>query len=123
MAKKKILVVDDESELVELIQIRLEACGYEVITAGDGLEGLSKISTEHPDLIVLDISMKPMDGYTMLQEVRGDERTRNIPIIMLTAYNKMKNLFEMEGVDDYIIKPFDPQDFLLRVARVLKKGK
>ena len=121
MEKKKILVIDDEADLVELIQIRLEAGGHEIITANDGLEGLLKIAKESPDLIILDISMTPMDGYTMLQKVREDEKSKNTPVIMLTAHEDMKNLFEMEGVVDYIVKPFDPKDFLSRVEKILKK--
>ena len=123
MVKKKILVVDDEADLVELVTIRLEANGYEVVMANSGLEGLSKASSEVPDLIILDIGMAEMDGYTVLQKLRGEEKTKDIPVIMLTAYAKMKSLFEMEGISDYIVKPFDPQDFRLRVARALKKGK
>jgi two-component system, OmpR family, alkaline phosphatase synthesis response regulator PhoP len=122
MGKKKILVVDDEAELVELVKTRLEANGYAVATAHDGIEGLSKAQRERPDLIVLDIGMAQMDGYTMLQKIREDEKMKGIPVIMLTAYGKMKDLFEVEGVSDYIVKPFDPQDFLSRVARVLKEG-
>ena len=123
MEKKKILVVDDEVELVELVKIRLEANGYEVIMANSGLEGLSKAASELPDLIILDIAMAEMDGYTVLQKLREEEKTKDIPVIMLTAYAKMQSLFEMEGISDYIVKPFDPQDFLLRVGRVLKKEK
>lgn len=120
MEKKKILIVDDEAELVELVKMRLEANGYAVVTANSGLEGLSRAGAERPDLIILDIGMAEMDGYTMLQKVREKEEIKNTPVIMLTAYSKMKDLFEMEGISDYIVKPFDPQDFLLRVSRVLK---
>lgn len=118
--KKKILIVDDEIELVDFVKMRLEANGYTVVTANSGLEGLSRAGQERPDLIILDIGMAEMDGYTMLQKVREKEEIKNTPVIMLTAYSKMKDLFEMEGISDYIIKPFEPQDFLLRVARVLR---
>lgn len=122
MSKKKILVVDDEVELVELVKIRLEAGGYEVIKANSGLDGLSKAAAELPDLIILDIGMAEMDGYSTLQKLKEEEKTKDIPVIMLTAYAKMQSLFEMEGISDYIVKPFDPQDFLKRVEKVLKKG-
>ena len=122
MSKKKILIVDDEIELVELLKIRLEASGYEVVTAHSGLEGLSRATSEVPDLIVLDIAMPEMDGYTTLQKLKEEEKTKAIPIIMLTAYAKMKSLFEMEGVSDYIVKPFDPPDLLSRIDKALKKG-
>ncbi len=121
MSKKKILVVDDEMELIELVKIRLESDGHEVIIANSGLDGLSKAAIESPDLIILDIGMAEMDGYTMLQKLREDEALKDTPVIMLTAYAKMKSLFEMEGISDYIVKPFDPQDFLVRVNKVLKK--
>ena len=123
MRKKKILIVDDEAELVELVKIRLESSGYEVISANSGLEGLSKAVNESPDVIILDIAMAEMDGYTMLQKVREDEKIKDTPVIMLTAYSKMKSLFEMEGVSDYIVKPFDPKDFLKKVENVLKRGR
>lgn len=123
MAKKKILVIDDEIELVELVKIRLEAGGYEVVTANSGLEGLSKASSELPDLIILDIAMADMDGYTALQKIRENDQIKHIPVVMLTAYAKMKSLFEMEGVSDYIVKPFDSQDFLMRITKVLEKAK
>jgi len=123
MAKKKILVVDDEIDLVELVKIRLESNGYEVITSNSGLDGVSKATSELPDLIVLDIAMAEMDGYTTLQRLKEDEKTKDIPVMMLTAFAKMKSLFEMEGISDYIVKPFDPQDFVARVDKVLKKEK
>ena len=122
MQKKKILVVDDEADLIELIQTRLEANGYAVVTAHDGIEGLSKARRGGPDLLIFSNGMAQMDGYTVLQKIREDEKTKGIPVIMLTAYGKMKDLFEIEGISDYIVKPFDPQDFLSRVARVLKEG-
>ena len=123
MAKKKILIVDDEIELIELVKYRLESGGYDVITANTGLEGLSKAASEHPDLMILDIAMPEMDGYTMVQKLKEDENLRDIAVIMLTTYAQMKGLFEVEGVSDYIIKPFEPKDFLSRVEKVLKKGK
>ena len=123
MPKKKILIVDDEIELVDLVKIRLEARGYDVVTANSGLEGLSKAAREQPDLIILDIAMAEMDGYSTLQKIRCDETLKETPVIMLTAYAQMKSLFEMEGISDYIVKPFDAHDFVSRVENVLKKGK
>ncbi len=123
MPKKKILIVDDEIELVDLVKIRLEARGYDVVTANSGLEGLSKAAREQPDLIILDIAMAEMDGYSTLQKIRCDETLKETPVIMLTAYAQMKSLFEMEGISDYIVKPFDAHDFVARVENVLKKGK
>lgn len=119
--RKKILVADDEPQLLELIARRLKTNNYEVVTASDGVEALKKTSAENPDLIILDIKMAQMDGYTALLRLKADEKTRSIPVIILTAYDKMKDLFELEGVSDYIVKPFNDQDFLLRVSRALKR--
>ncbi len=123
MAQKTILVVDDEEMLVEFIKIRLEANDYMVETASDGTEGLVKLEQTHPDLIILDIFMKPMDGYTMLKEVRKNKKIKDIPIIILTASGKKREVFEAEGISDYITKPFDSDDFVSRVKKVLKKKK
>jgi len=122
MSKKKILIIDDEIELVNLVKIRLEANGYEVATANSGLEGLSQAISGLPDLVILDIAMPEMDGYTTLQKLKEEAKTKNIPVIMLTAHSKMESLFEMEGVSDYIVKPFEPQDLLSRVNKVLQQG-
>lgn len=123
MLKKKILVVDDEVILVDLIKMRLEINDYEVYTAHDGFEGLRMVEQVHPDLIVLDIGMAQMDGYTMLKKLRADVRTKDIKVIMLTASGKNRDLFEKEGISDYILKPFDNQDFVARVNNVFQKGK
>lgn len=123
MAQKKILVVDDEEMLVEFVKIRLEANGYIVETAYGGLEALSKVEQIRPDLIILDIFMKPVDGHTVLKEIRKNEKIKDTPVIMLTASGKKRELFEAEGISDYITKPFDPKDFLSRVDKALKEGK
>jgi CheY-like chemotaxis protein len=123
MAKKKILVIDDEAELVESVKTQLESGGYNVTTANSGIEGLSKVASESPDLVILDIGMAEMDGYTMLQELRENKDIKDMPVIILTAYAKMKSLFEIEGISDYIVKPFDPHDLLMRVDKVIKTGR
>ncbi len=123
MIKKKILVIDDEEMLVEFVKIRLEANDYIVETAYDGPTGLSKAEQTRPDLIILDVFMKPMDGYAVLKAVRSNEEIRNIPVIMLTASGKKRDLFEAEGISDYITKPFDNKDFLSRVRKTLKAKK
>jgi DNA-binding response OmpR family regulator len=123
MAQKKILIVDDEEMLVEFLKIRLEAHGYKVDAAYDGADGLVKTELIRPDLVVLDIFMKPMDGFTMLKEIRRNEKIKNIPVIMLTASGKKRELFEAEGISDYITKPFDSDDFVARVKKVLEEGK
>ncbi|MFQ5680462.1 MAG: PleD family two-component system response regulator [Candidatus Omnitrophota bacterium] len=117
---KKILVVDDDPELLKLVALRLKVNGYKLITAGNGCDGLKKAELETPDLIILDIKMAQMDGYTMLRKLKSEPSTSNIPIVVLTSYDQMKDLFEMEGISDYILKPFDEQDFLLRISRAMQ---
>ena len=120
MDKKKILIIDDETDFIMLIKKRLEANGYEISTASDGVKGLEKAGEVNPDLILLDIKMAQMDGYTTLLELKKKEQTKSTPVVILTAYDKMQDMFKMEGVKDYITKPFDDQDLLLRIARALK---
>lgn len=122
MAQKKILVIDDEMELVMAIKIRLEAAGYEVVTAYDGQEGLAVAERAKPNLVLLDISMPVMDGYTALRELRARYNRETLPVIMLTAKGRMRDLFELEGIEDYIVKPFEYDDLLLRIDRTLRRA-
>ena len=123
MANKKILIVDDEVMLVELLTMRLEDNGYDVVSANDGFEGLSVAEQTRPDLIILDIFMAGMDGYTMLKEIRKNDQMKDTDVVMLTASGKNREVFEKEGISDYIIKPFDTEDFLARIDAILKKKK
>lgn len=120
MIKKKILLADDEPDFVKPLKERLEANNYNVITAFNGQEALIKAGAEKPDLILLDILMPKMDGYTALRELKKKEETKNIPIIILTAKTGMKDLFGVEGIKDYIMKPFEDDDLLLRIQRALE---
>lgn len=121
MDKKKILIIDDDIEMVKMITKRLVADNYEVVSSCNGIEGLEKARGENPDLIILDIRMPQMDGHTMLRNLKHFKaKTRNIPVIILTAYEGLKDLFDLEGANDYILKPFDDQDLLLRISRALK---
>src|SRR3989338_1841917 len=101
---KKILVIDDEPEMTELLKSRLESQSYEIITAHDGEEGLEKARYEKPDLIILDVLMPKMDGYTFVRELKVEEATKGIPVIVLTAKRRMQDLFKLEGIHDYILK-------------------
>jgi len=118
---KKILVVDDETELLKAISIRLKTCGYEVITACDGQEGLEKAKSVSPDLIVLDVLMPKMDGYEVCRMLKFDEKYKSIPVIMLTAKAQDidKAMGKKVGADDYIIKPFETQDLIDKIKRYL----
>lgn len=121
MDKKKILVVDDEADFVDMVRMRLEANGYEVLTAYNGRDGLEKAKAEKPDLILLDILMPELDGYTTLKELKNMGETKGIPVLVVTAKPGMKDLFVIEGIADYIVKPFDDEDLLLRIKRALNR--
>jgi DNA-binding response OmpR family regulator len=118
---KKILLVDDEPEILEICQDYLKASGYEVATARDGAQGLSAARREKPDLIVLDFMMPEMDGLDVCQAIR---RESNVPIIMLTArVEEADKLIGLElGADDYMTKPFSPRELVARVKVVLRRA-
>ncbi|MCW5941991.1 MAG: response regulator [Fimbriimonadaceae bacterium] len=116
----KVLVCDDERHIVRLIQVNLERQGYKVVTAFDGKEGLEKIQSEKPDLVVLDVMMPYMDGFEVLKSIRRDEATAELPVIMLTAKAQDKDVFEgyHYGADMYLTKPFNPMELVAFVKRI-----
>ena len=119
----KILVVDDDKAINELIKINLELFGYDVITAFDGIQGFTLVKQELPDLIILDVMMPDVDGYTVAKRVRENQNTKNIPILMLTALNMLEDKvkgFDI-GVDDYLVKPFEMEELKVRVRALLKR--
>jgi two-component system alkaline phosphatase synthesis response regulator PhoP len=120
---RKILVVDDEEHIVELLKFNLEIKGYKVEVAYDGLDGFIKSKEVNPDLILLDRMLPNMDGIEVLKRVRNDENIKNIPVIMLTAKTMEKDKIEgLEvGADDYITKPFSIEEVLARVNAVLRR--
>lgn len=119
---KKILVVDDERHIVRLIQVNLERAGYQVATAFDGREGLKKITSEKPDLVVLDVMMPYLDGFEVLKRMKADAATKDIPVIMLTAKAQDADVFRgwASGVDMYLTKPFNPVELLTFVKRIFE---
>ena len=119
---KKILLVDDEPHIVKMLKTRLESEHYDVVTAPDGIPGLAKVESEKPDLILLDIKMPQMDGYTFVKSLQRSEEGKGVPVIMLTAHEQMEELFAMEGVTDYVVKPFKGEELLAKVKKILKKG-
>jgi two-component system, OmpR family, alkaline phosphatase synthesis response regulator PhoP len=123
MAKKRILLVDDESDLVEMVKMRLGANDYDVIVASDGQEALDKARSEKPDLIILDVMLPKMDGYKVCRMLKFDEKYRHIPIIMFTAraQESDRQTGEQVGADAYITKPFDPAVLLLKMKDLLNK--
>ena len=121
MAGKKILVADDEPQLALAVKIRLQSRGYQVVTATNGRQALELIAKERPDLVLLDVLMPVMDGYFTLRELNQRFGRGTIPVIVLTARDRMKELFELEGIEDYLVKPFDHDDLLVRIERVLRR--
>lgn len=118
MDKKRILIVDDEKDIVESIRFKLEHEGFDCLVAYDGEDGLLKARGENPDLILLDIMLPKMDGYKVCRLLKFDENYRNIPIIMLTAkvQEADKLLGKETGADEYVVKPF-LMDALLTTIR------
>lgn len=121
---KKILVVDDEPELVEMLKFRLEANNYAVVTAFNGKQGLEKAKKEKPDLIILDIMMPEMDGTAMAQVLKEDAETRDMPIIFLTCLvekGAVKQGSRMIGSNFFVAKPFDTEELLLMIEKAVSR--
>ena len=121
---KRILCIEDEPEIIDLIRLILGRRGYEVKGAEGGIEGLKLVRKEHPDLVLLDLMMPDMDGWEVYQQMKADESTKHIPVIVVTA--KAQSIDKVLGlhiakVDDYIAKPFSPQDLLNSVERILSQ--
>jgi len=120
----KILIVEDEHDIAELIAFNLRRAGYEVMTAHDGIEGTAVAMRERPALIVLDLMLPGRDGFGVFRELRRDARTSSIPVIMLTARAQTEDRIQgLEvGADDYLTKPFSPKELLLRIQAILKRS-
>lgn len=119
--KKRIMIVDDEKDLVETLTFRLEAAGYEVLAAFDGQEGLEKVRREKPDLILLDVMMPKLDGYQVCRMLKFDEKFKKTPVIMLTARGQEqdKNTGKTVGADAYMTKPFDSKALLDKIKELI----
>lgn len=119
---KNILCIEDEQEMIDLIRLILGQRGYEVTGAAGGKEGLEKLQENPPDLVLLDLMMPDIDGWEVYQQMKAEEKTKDIPVIVVTA--KAQNIDKVLGlhiakVDDYIAKPFSPQDLLKSVEKIL----
>jgi len=125
MEKKKILIVDDEQDFVDLVKLRLETNNYQVITASDGKQALSIAAKEKPDLILLDILMPEIDGVKVCQKLKSDPLTAGMVIVMLTAKDRPLDikLAKQAGADEYIIKPFDDKTLLFNIKQLLSRVK
>ncbi len=121
--KKQILVIDDETDMLMAIKLRLEASGYEVHTAGDGLEGLNSARRLKPDLIILDVMLPKMNGYKVSRFLKFDEEYKHIPVIMLSALARQddKDRAVETGANAYLTKPFDSAGLVDTVRRFLSE--
>src|ERR1700736_456829 len=121
-AMKKVLVIDDNPTIVELIKYAVNLQGrYDVVVAYDGVEGLERVYLEQPDCVIIDVKMPRMDGYQLVRCLRGDPRTLNIPLIILSAMTREQDQMTgyLSGVDEYLIKPFKPSALNAAIERVL----
>ena len=119
---KKVLVIDDNPTIVELIKYAVNLQGrYDVVVAYDGVEGLERIYLEQPDCVIIDVKMPRMDGYQLARCLRGDPRTLNVPLIILSAMTREQDQMTgfLSGVDEYLTKPFKPSALNAAIERVL----
>lgn len=123
--KKKILLVDDEQDMVYAVKMQLEANGFKVLTAQDGQEGLDKARKENPDLIILDLMLPKIDGYKVCRMLKFDEKYKNIPVIIYTARAQEadEKLGYEVGANAYMTKPFDPKKLLAKINELLNNPK
>lgn len=119
--RPRVLIADDDRDILELVAFRLGHAGYETVTADDGAEALRLAREQQPDLVVLDVMMPKLDGYEVMRALRTDQATRGTPVILLTARAQESDVsrgFEA-GADDYVRKPFSPQELTARVQAIL----
>jgi two-component system, OmpR family, phosphate regulon response regulator PhoB len=121
----RILIIEDEIDIADLIGFNLQRAGYEVLKAHDGIGGTEMALRERPDLIILDLMLPGRNGYSVFRELRRDSRTADTPVIMLTAKAQTEDrILGLEaGADDYMTKPFSPSELKLRVQAILKRAK
>lgn len=123
--KAKILIVEDEPEILRTVQDRLEMYKYEVLMAIDGKEGLEKAIEEKPDIVLLDVNMPVMDGFLMLEALRKRPEGAEIAVIMMTVRDQKEDIARAEasGVEDYVAKPFELGELMEKIEKVLERRK
>ena len=119
---KRVVCIEDEPEMIDLVRLILGRKGYDVIGANGGIEGLDAVRREHPDIILLDVMMPDMDGWEVYQQIKADPALKQIPVVVVTA--KAQSIDKVLGlhiakVDDYITKPFGPQELLESIEKIL----
>ncbi len=118
---KKILIIDDEPNIAKMIGSRLQANGYDIETAENGEDGLKKVESASPDLIILDVLMPVMDGFEFFKNIKKDPEKSQVPVIVLTGRGGMKDTFEAMDADEFVSKPFDATDLVTKVEACLTK--
>ncbi len=121
MADKKIMIIDDEQGVIDVLTPALENHGYQVLSANDGLEGFRRVLNDEPDLVLLDVKMPKVDGYHLCYMIKRDKKIMHIPVIMLTAKTQEADILKgkKSGADDYIIKPFNIKNVLETIGKFL----
>lgn len=119
---KKILIIEDEPDLLRVLSQHLTNHKYEVLEANDGEEGFQKVQEGQPDLIILDVKMPKLDGHTFIKELRTKKEYAKIPVIMLTAHANLDSLFKVEGVAAYFTKPYEIEKILTAIEKALVSG-
>ena len=116
---KKILVIDDDLTGVALLRTRLSKAGYDVVAAANGAMGLNAVASEHPDMVILDIEMPQMNGYTFIMELRKVDKARVIPVIVTTSREEHKMLFYRHGIKDYLVKPVNVDELITKIQAII----
>src|SRR5499433_1052570 len=121
---RKILIIEDETDVADLLTLNLRKAGYKISTATDGASGLQKARNNKPDFIILDLMLPKMSGLEVCRILKGDTATAHIPILMLTAKaEEVDRIVGLEfGADDYVTKPFSPREVTLRIQAILRRG-
>jgi len=125
MAKGRILIVEDDNDIAEMVEYNLTEEGYETICAADGAAGVRMAGKHHPDLVILDIMLPVMDGFEVCRKLKSGDSTADIPIIILSAKSRETDkVLGLElGADDYVTKPFSPRELIARMRGILRRGR
>lgn len=124
MPKTRILIVEDDPDILQLLSYNIQSAGYDVVTAMDGNAALAMVKRHSPDLLLLDLMIPGIDGFEVCKELKKRQETRNIPVIMLTAKGEeVDRIVGLElGADDYVVKPFSPRELILRIRAILRRS-
>jgi DNA-binding response OmpR family regulator len=124
MSKMRVLIVEDDKDILQLLSYNMQASGFDVLTSRDGFEAISVARQNLPDFIILDLMLPNMDGFEVCKELKRDGETKHIPILMLTARGEeVDRIVGLElGADDYVVKPFSPRELILRIRAILRRS-